>query len=126
MSSSVNVPGGDIAQPFVITSVVIVFDEGSDRFLQFTRHLVGQMVNLPFKRAVISFNLAVGLRMERRGGNVPYPHQSQVLVELLGNVPCPIIGEQHRPVLQRHARHAGKIYRPVVPRLRGIPRSCLS
>ena len=95
MSSCVDVIGRDIAQPFVITPVVIVFDEGPDCFLQLTRHIVRHLVNFPFYGAMVSFNLAVGLRMKGRGSDVPYPHQMQVLVESLRNVARPVIRQQH-------------------------------
>jgi len=91
MLTSIDVTGGDIPQPFVITPVVIVFDKSSNRFFSLARHLMGQLIELTFEGAMVTLNLAIGLRMERRGGNMLYPHQSQVLVELMGNVACPII-----------------------------------
>ena len=99
----------DIAQSFMVASVVIVFDEGSNRFFQLTRYPKGHSVDSPLKGAVVPLNLAIGLRMEGRGGNVPYPHQSQIFIELLRNVSCPVIRQQHCPVLQRHIGHAGKV-----------------
>jgi len=47
---------------------------------------MGQLVELTFEGAMVPLNLAIGLRMEGRGGNMLYTHQSQVLVELMGNV----------------------------------------
>jgi hypothetical protein len=64
MSSCVDVMGCDIAQSFVVTPAVIVFDEGSDRFLQLAGHIVRHLVNFSFDGAMVSCNLAIGLRME--------------------------------------------------------------
>ena len=44
---------------------------------------------------MVPLDLAIGLRMEGRGSDVSYPHQSQVFVELPGNIACPIIRQQH-------------------------------
>ena len=85
MLAVIDVIGGDIPQSFVITPVVIVFDKASNCFPQLTRHLMGQLIELTFESAMVSLNLAIGLRMEGRGGNVPYPHESQVFIELVGN-----------------------------------------
>ena len=64
MPASIDVIGGDIPQSFVITPVVIVFDEASNRFLQLIWHLMRHPVDFPFYGAVIPLYLAIGLRME--------------------------------------------------------------
>ena len=91
MLAGIDVIGSDIAQSFVITPVVVIFDEASNRFLQLTRHIMRHPVDFPFEGAMVPLNFAIGLRVEGRGGNVPYPHESQVFIELVGNVACPII-----------------------------------
>ncbi len=46
--SSVDVIRCDIAQPFMIAAVVIVFNEGSNSFLKLARHIVEQLVDFSF------------------------------------------------------------------------------
>jgi len=41
---------------------------------------------------------------------VPYPYQTEVLVELLRDVNCPFIRQQRCPVLQRHISHARTVF----------------
>ncbi len=53
---------------------------------------------------MVPFNLAVGLRVEGRGGNVPYTQESQVFIELLGDIAYSIIRKWH-------IDHPGKVYR---------------
>ena len=84
MPAGVNVVRRNIAQTFVITPIVVVFDKGPNRLLQFTWHIVKDLVNFSFKGAVVSLNLAVSLGMEGRGSNVSDSYQAQILVELLG------------------------------------------
>lgn len=61
MPAGVDITGRDIAESFMIASVVVVLDECFNRFLQLTWHLVGYEVNLSFDGAVVSFYLTVGL-----------------------------------------------------------------
>jgi hypothetical protein len=49
----------------VVTPVVIVSDEGTDRFLELAGHIIRHLVNLPFYGAMVPLNLAIGLRVER-------------------------------------------------------------
>jgi len=58
----------------MVTPVIIVFDEMPDSFLKLARRIVRHLVNFTFYGAMVSFNLAIGLRMEGRGSNVPYPY----------------------------------------------------
>ena len=78
---SIDIVGCDIAETFVVAPIVVVFDECFNRFLEFTRHLMRYEVNLSFDSAVISFYLAVGLRMVGCSCNVPYVQQPPVLVK---------------------------------------------
>jgi len=91
MSACIDIIGRDITQSFVIAMVVIVLDECSNRCSQFAWHLVGHEGNLSFNCAVVSFYLAIGLRMIRRGYDMPDRYQPQVVVELPGKVPRTII-----------------------------------
>ena len=95
MPASVEVIRGNIAQPFVIAAVVVIFDEASNGFFQFTGHLMRHQIDFSFKGTMVPLDLAIGLRMEGRGSDVSYPHHSQVFVELPGNIACPIIRQQH-------------------------------
>ena len=51
------------------------------------RHLV----DFPFEGAMVPLDLAIGLGVEGRGGNMPYPHQPQVFIELVGNIAAPYL-----------------------------------
>ena len=46
MSARVDIIGCDIAESFMIASVVLILNECFDRFLQFAWHLIGYEVNL--------------------------------------------------------------------------------
>ena len=74
ISSCTDVIRGDIAQPFVIRPVVIVFDKGPNRFLHFAGHIVRHLVDFAFYGTMVPLNLTVSLRMERQSSNVPYPY----------------------------------------------------
>ncbi len=41
MSACIDIIGCDITESFVVTPVVVVLDEGFNRFLQLARHFVG-------------------------------------------------------------------------------------
>ena len=64
MPAGIDIIRGDIAQPLVVTPVVVVFNKGTDGFLQLTRHVVGHTVNLPFYRAMVALYLTVGLGID--------------------------------------------------------------
>jgi hypothetical protein len=91
VSAGVDVIGCYIAQSFVVTPVIVVFDKGTDCFLELTGHIIRQLVNLSLYGAMISFYLTVSLRMKWRGSNMSYPHESQVLVELVLDVASTVI-----------------------------------
>lgn len=65
---------------------------------------------------MISFKLTVGLGMEGRGSNEPDSRQTQVLIELLGDVAGAVIRQKHPSILHRHIRHVGEVYR-LLPRI---------
>ena len=51
----------------MITPVVVVSDEGGDGCLEVRRRLIGDLINAPLDGLVIALQLAVGLRVVRRG-----------------------------------------------------------
>jgi len=65
MPACIDIVGRNIAESFVIASIVVVIDESFNRFLQFTWHLMGHEVNLPLNSAVVSFYFTVGLGVIR-------------------------------------------------------------
>lgn len=79
MLSRANAVGRTIAQPLVAAPVVVVFDEGADRFLQLARHIAGHLVSLAFYSAVVSFDSTIGLGVKGGVGDMSYLHQPQVL-----------------------------------------------
>ncbi len=92
MLASTDIIGDDnIAQPFVVTPVLVIFDEIACDFLQLIQHVMKYLVDFPFQGAMVPLNLAVALRMEGPGSDVSYPRQSQVPIELLGNIACTIV-----------------------------------
>ena len=70
----------------MIAPVIVVLDECFNRFSQFAWHLVRYQLDIPLDGAVVSFYLAVGLRVIRRGYDVPDPHQPQVFTKLPGTL----------------------------------------
>jgi hypothetical protein len=84
----------------MISAVIVIVDKGSNCLFQFTGHLIRQLVDFPFESRMIPFNLAISLGMEESvSGSVFNPYQPLILIELLGYLDCPIIRQQHCPVL---------------------------
>ena len=64
-ASVVNVVGRDVSQGFVVALGVVVIDESCDRFFKLLGRLPDRQVDPLLARAMIAFDLAVGLRMIR-------------------------------------------------------------
>lgn len=47
----------------MIPSVVVVGDEGGEGRLQVRRHLIGDLVDVPFQGLMVAFELVIGLRV---------------------------------------------------------------
>jgi hypothetical protein len=92
MPARVDIVGSDITEPFMVAPVVVIIDESPDCFPELVLHIIRQLVNFTFEAAMVSFNLAIGLRMIGRSYNMSYSYQPQVFAELPGKVPGAVIG----------------------------------
>ena len=72
-----NIRGRDVAQGHVIALVVVGAHKSGDCLLKVGRHLVGDLVNVPLQRLVVSLQLAVGLRVEGCCQDVPDADHAQ-------------------------------------------------
>jgi len=68
-----------VAQRHAIASVVAVAHETGDGCLEFGRHLIRDLVDVPLDTLVIALQLAVGLRMERCCQDVSDAYQPEPL-----------------------------------------------
>ncbi len=56
MPAGIDVIGGNIAQRFMITPVVVIFDEAAYRLLQLTGHVMRQLGDFTFQRVAVPLN----------------------------------------------------------------------
>jgi len=85
-------------KPLVIPLTVVPRDEPGDLGLQVARRLPHHEVHLFFARSVIPLDLAVGLRMVRRGQDVPQAPAFQVQAEVVRDQGRPAVRHQPRPL----------------------------
>src|SRR5215471_14632567 len=64
-SSKVNIGGSEIGDALVVSQIIIMRDEVADPGFEIARKIVVLKQDAVFQRLVPSFNLALGLRMER-------------------------------------------------------------
>ena len=65
----------------MISPIIVVAHELADSHIQVSWDVVWDLVDIPFDGLVIPLQLAVGLRMIRRGQNMTDAHQVQVILE---------------------------------------------
>ena len=85
----------------MIAVVVVVGDEGRHSHLQVGRHLIGDLLDVPFDSLVVVFELAIGLRVKECGQNVLDSPQEQVVSEATGHISRAVVREQPGPVGHR-------------------------
>ena len=78
----------------MVTPVVVVADKGGDGRLEIGRHLIGDLVDVPLERLVITLKLAVGLSVERRGQDVTDAHQPEVVSKGSEHVARAVVAQQ--------------------------------
>src|SRR5262245_44784401 len=72
-SSKVNIGGSEIGDALVVSQMIIVSDEVADLGFEIARKIVVLKQDAVLQRLVPSFDLALGLRMERRTADVIKP-----------------------------------------------------
>ena len=63
-----------ITQRLVVPAEVVVFNEVGDGLLQLTREFIKDLVHFLLDGLVVALQFPVGLRMERRGQDMPDTH----------------------------------------------------
>ena len=92
---------GDVADGAVQADAVVVVDEARDdalRFLQGRR--LGRTHRVALERLVPALDLAVRLRIVRRGAHVRHARQADELLEVLGDELRPVVRDDPRPRLR--------------------------
>ena len=95
----------------MIAPVVVVADEGGDGCIEVRRQLIGDLVDVPLDGLVIALQLAVGLRVVRRGQDVPDAYQPEVVSKGSGHVARAVVAQQLGSVCHRDLSHAGPVHR---------------
>ena len=89
----------------MIPPFVVEGDEPANLLLQFRWRFPGEQVHLLLARAVVPLDLAVGLRMERRGEDMADPLGLQVVAEGLRDQRRPVVRQKLRAVFFENLVH---------------------
>ena len=93
-SAEVGVGRRHIAQAFVVTLVVIVFDERFDLDLEIAGQEVIFQQDAVLQGLMPAFDLTLGLRMERSAANVAHALRFNVFRQFSSDVAGAVVGQQ--------------------------------
>lgn len=103
----VDVRRGNIAQRLVVTPVIVVSHESSNRLPELPGEIMVLQADDVLERAVVAFNLALGHGMKRLATRVAQAMRLKISCEICGDVSRAVVGEQTWTMLERHLGHAG-------------------
>ena len=118
-ASEVDVSGRDVAQAFMGSGMVVVFNEGFDPRLQLAGQVGVFEQDAILERLVSALDLALRLRMVWRTADVGHAPAAEPVGQVAGDVARPVVGEQtwplpHPPLIdpsrtQRHVERGGDV-----------------
>ena len=97
-ATKIGVGRRDFAQAFMIALVVVMLDEGPDLGLKVAGHIVVFQQHAILQRLVTSFDLSLGLRVERRTADMIHALGTQPVGQIGRDLGRPIVAEQAWPV----------------------------
>ena len=93
-AAEVGVGRRHIVQALMITLVVVMLDERLDLLLEIARQEVVFQEHAILQRLVPAFDLALGLRMERRAANMAHGVRFDVISKFVGDVAGTVVAQQ--------------------------------
>ena len=93
-SSEVGIGGRDVVQAFMIALMVVMFDERLDLGFKVAGQIVILQQDAVFEGLVPTFDLALGLWMERRTANMAHAFSSEEVSQFACDIAGAIIAKQ--------------------------------
>ncbi len=94
VAAEVDIGGCDVAEALVVSFVVVVIDEGPDLAFKVAGQVVVLQQNLVLHGLMPTFDLALGLRVERGAANMIHLVIFQPFGQIARDVTGPIIAQQ--------------------------------